>query len=127
MTDTFIIETSELRKNYDGVEAVRGLTLQVPGGSIYGFLGRNGAGKTTTLKMLLGMVRPTDGQARVFGLAADSQDTSVQIRQRTGEVGDPVPARRLVKPNGRSDGSTAVVLPSSNIGRLRSCLALFSG
>lgn len=69
MADPLIIETAELRKHYDGVEAVRGLSLQVPAGSIYGFLGRNGAGKTTSIKVLLGMARPTSGQARVFGLA----------------------------------------------------------
>jgi uncharacterized protein (DUF2062 family) len=53
MTDPFVIETRDLRKNYGGTEAVSGLTLQVPTGSIYGFLGRNGAGKTTTIKLLL--------------------------------------------------------------------------
>ena len=47
MSDALVIETSDLRKQYDGVEALRGLTLQVPAGSIFGFLGRNGAGKTT--------------------------------------------------------------------------------
>jgi ABC-2 type transport system ATP-binding protein len=86
--DPFIIETTDLRKNYDGVEAVRGLTLRVPAGSICGFLGRNGAGKTTTIKLLLGMARPTSGQARVFGLDADTQPSSVEIRRRTGFVSD---------------------------------------
>lgn len=88
MADPFIIETAELRKHYDGVEAVRGLSLQVPVGSIYGFLGRNGAGKTTTIKVLLGMARPTSGHARVFGLAADVQEASVEIRRRTGFVSE---------------------------------------
>ena len=88
MADTFIIETADLRKHYDGVEAVRGLSLQVPAGSIYGFLGRNGAGKTTTIKLLLGMARPTSGRARVFGLAADEDAASVDIRRRTGFVSD---------------------------------------
>lgn len=88
MGNTFAIETAALRKNYDGVEAVRGLDLQVPAGSIFGFLGRNGAGKTTTLKVLLGMTRPTSGSARVFGLAADSPVASVEIRRRTGFVSD---------------------------------------
>ena len=88
MADPFVIETAELRKNYDDVEAVRGLNLQVPAGSIYGFLGRNGAGKTTTIKVLLGMARPTSGHARVFGLAADAQESSVEIRRRTGFVSD---------------------------------------
>ena len=72
MADPFIIETTDLRKRYGVVEALRGLNLQVPAGSISGFLGRNGAGKTTTIKILLGMAKPTNGQARVFGLAADT-------------------------------------------------------
>jgi ABC-2 type transport system ATP-binding protein len=88
VADPFIIETTELRKRYDGVEALRGLNLQVPAGSIYGFLGRNGAGKTTTIKILLGMTRPTSGQARVFGLAADTPEASVDIRHRTGLVSE---------------------------------------
>ncbi|HEY1239942.1 MAG TPA: ABC transporter ATP-binding protein [Bryobacteraceae bacterium] len=88
MSDRLTIETSALRKNYDGVEALRGLDLQVPAGSIYGFLGRNGAGKTTTMKVLLGMARPTAGAARVFGLAAGDRNASVDIRSRTGFVSE---------------------------------------
>ena len=88
MADLFVIEASELRKQYDGVEALRGLSLQVPAGSIFGFLGRNGAGKTTTIKILLGMTRPTSGAARVFGLAADAPEASVDIRRRVGFVSD---------------------------------------
>jgi ABC-2 type transport system ATP-binding protein len=86
--DPFVIETADLWKSYGGVEAVRGLSLQVPAGSICGFLGRNGAGKTTTIKILLGMARPTSGQAHVFGLAADAPEASVEIRRRTGFVSD---------------------------------------
>jgi ABC-2 type transport system ATP-binding protein len=88
LADRFVIEAAELRKAYDGVEALRGVNLQVPKGSIYGFLGRNGAGKTTTMKVLLGMVRPTAGQARVFGLAADDRTASVDIRRRAAFVSD---------------------------------------
>ena len=88
MSNTFAIETAALHKHYEGVDAVRGLDLQVPAGSIFGFLGRNGAGKTTTLKMLLGMTRPTSGSVRVFGLAADNPEASVDIRRRTGFVSD---------------------------------------
>ena len=88
MADTIIIETADLRKHYDDVDALRGLNLQVPAGSIHGFLGRNGAGKTTTIKVLLGMTRPTSGRASVFGLAADVEASSVEIRKRTGFVSD---------------------------------------
>jgi ABC-2 type transport system ATP-binding protein len=82
------IETVDLGKTFDGLEAVRGLNLRVPTGSIFGFLGRNGAGKTTTIKLLLGMARPTRGTARVLGLPVDDAEASVSIRRRTGFVGE---------------------------------------
>ncbi len=88
MAERLIIETIDLWKTYDGVEALRGLNLHVPAGSICGFLGRNGAGKTTTMKILLGMARPTSGQARVFGLAADSPQASLEIRRRSAFVSE---------------------------------------
>jgi len=88
VAEPLIIETRDLHKRYDGVAAVDGLTLQVPAGSICGFLGRNGAGKTTTIKLLLGMARPTSGEARVFGLQAADPTASVAIRRRTGFVSD---------------------------------------
>jgi ABC-2 type transport system ATP-binding protein len=88
VADSFVIETTDLQKQYAGVDALRGLNLQVPAGSICGFLGRNGAGKTTAIKVLLGMATPTGGQARVFGLAADRADTSLEIRRRAGFVSD---------------------------------------
>ena len=88
MTDPLVIETSELRKRYGDAEAVSGLNLQVPAGSIFGFLGRSGAGKTTTIKLLLGMTQPTSGGVRVLGLPADAQEPSVEIRRRTGFVSE---------------------------------------
>jgi ABC-type multidrug transport system ATPase subunit len=83
-----VIETIDLRKRYEAVEALRGLDLQVPRGSICGFVGRNGAGKTTTIKLLLGMAKPTAGRVRVLSLAADDEPSSVAIRQRTGFVSE---------------------------------------
>jgi ABC-2 type transport system ATP-binding protein len=80
------IETVDLQKRYETTDALRGLNLRVPRGSIFGFLGRNGAGKTTAIKLLLGMARPTAGQARVLGLSAEDAASSVSIRQRTGFV-----------------------------------------
>ena len=88
MADEWVIETVGLCKRYGDVEALRGLELRVPRGSIYGFLGRNGAGKTTTLKILMGMVRPSAGTARVFGRSAVEQASSVDIRRRVGFVSD---------------------------------------
>ena len=88
MTDAVAIETVDLRKSFGSTEALCGLTLSVPRGSICGFLGRNGSGKTTTLKVLLGMVRPASGTARVFGLSADQTEASVAIRSRAGFVSE---------------------------------------
>ena len=61
------IDTSGLTKRYGAVTAVSDLGLRVRRGEIYGFLGLNGAGKTTTIRMLLGMIRPSAGNARVLG------------------------------------------------------------
>jgi ABC-2 type transport system ATP-binding protein len=83
-----VIEVAGLRKSYGAVEAVRGIDLSVPRGSIYGFLGRNGAGKTTTIKMLLGMTRPDEGTGRLLGLRIDDAHESVEARRRTGFVGE---------------------------------------
>ncbi|MDQ6788642.1 MAG: ABC transporter ATP-binding protein [Acidobacteriota bacterium] len=83
-----IIETTNLRKNYGGFEAVRGINLAVPTGSICGFLGQNGAGKSTTIKMLLGMMRPTSGSGRIFGLNVTDPKQSIEIRKRAAFVAE---------------------------------------
>jgi ABC-2 type transport system ATP-binding protein len=62
-----VIETAGLRKVYGAKVAVADLTLQVPRGEVFGFLGPNGAGKSTSVKMLLGLVAPSGGEARVLG------------------------------------------------------------
>jgi ABC-2 type transport system ATP-binding protein len=64
---TQAIETANLSKHYGAVKAVDGVSLHVERGEIYAFLGLNGAGKTTTIRLLLGMVKPTAGDARVLG------------------------------------------------------------
>jgi ABC-type multidrug transport system ATPase subunit len=66
--DDLVISTEGLTKRYgDTIVAVDALALRVRRGEVYGFLGPNGAGKTTTLRMLVGLVRPTAGQATVLG------------------------------------------------------------
>jgi len=62
-----VIETELLTKKYGDVIAVDQLSLRVPRGGVFGFLGPNGSGKTTTMGMLLGLVHPTSGEARIFG------------------------------------------------------------
>jgi lantibiotic transport system ATP-binding protein len=63
---TAIVTTKGLSKQYDKVFRVKDVDLCVPQGTVYGFLGPNGAGKTTTLKMILGLVHPTQGNINVF-------------------------------------------------------------
>lgn len=61
------ISTEALRKSFGPNIAVRGLTLEVKQGEVYGFLGPNGAGKSTSIKMLLGLVKPSGGRAQLLG------------------------------------------------------------
>ena len=62
------IETTGLGKTYGRSRAVSALDLRIEPGEVYGYLGPNGAGKTTTIRMLLGLHRPTAGEARIFGI-----------------------------------------------------------
>jgi ABC-2 type transport system ATP-binding protein len=74
------IETIGLRKVYGRTTVLHDLTLLVEPGEVFGFLGPNGAGKTTTVKILMGLVRPTAGEARIFGLPAGD----IEARRRVG-------------------------------------------
>ncbi len=74
------IQTVGLRKEYGRKVALHDLTLEVQPGEVFGFLGPNGAGKTTAVKILLGLVRPTAGQARLFGRPVDDP----AVRRRVG-------------------------------------------
>lgn len=76
------IRTVGLSRGFGGIRAVDRLTLEVPQGTVFGFLGPNGAGKTTTIRLLLGLLDPSAGGARVLGFDAASQ--SHEIRRRTG-------------------------------------------
>ena len=64
---TAVIETRGLTKTYGAVRALDGLDLTIPRGGVYGVLGPNGAGKSTLFRILLGLIRPSDGEARVMG------------------------------------------------------------
>jgi ABC-2 type transport system ATP-binding protein len=77
-----VIETRGLRKRYRRVDALRGLDLEVPEGSICGFLGPNGAGKTTTMRILMGLIRPSEGWASVLG--DDIEGNGLATRSRIG-------------------------------------------
>ena len=62
------IDIRDMSCSYARVQAVRNLTLEVPAGSVYAFLGTNGAGKTTTIKTLLNLIQPSSGTARILGV-----------------------------------------------------------
>jgi ABC-2 type transport system ATP-binding protein len=79
------VEAAGLRKSFRGQEALSGLNLVVPQGSIFGFLGRNGAGKTTTIRILMGLAKADQGSMRVFG-AHPGGDSGAEIRRRIGFV-----------------------------------------
>ena len=73
------IDTEELRKVFGDRAAVKGLTLRVEQGEVFGFLGPNGAGKTTSIKMLLGLVKPTSGKAALLGAPVGDRKTRARI------------------------------------------------
>src|SRR5258706_5140059 len=68
MTPPLALQTDHLSKRYGRKQALDGLDLSVEAGQVYGFLGQNGAGKTTTIRILLDLVRPTEGTAAIFGI-----------------------------------------------------------
>ena len=74
-----VIEIRGLTKTYGAVKALDGLTLSIPRGGVYGVLGPNGAGKSTLFRTLLGLIRPTEGDATVMG----------------GRIGDSAAMRRM--------------------------------
>jgi ABC-2 type transport system ATP-binding protein len=79
-TDTPVIEIRDLVRRYGRTDAVNGLNLRVQPGRCYGFFGRNGAGKTTTIKCLLNLLRPTSGEARLFGMDPARHEVAVKAR-----------------------------------------------
>jgi len=75
------IETANLTKRYGRLTAVDKLSLNVSANTIHGFLGPNGAGKTTTIKVLVGLLKPDEGEARIFGeeVSGDKADVKLKI------------------------------------------------
>ena len=88
------ISTENLSKSFGAQTAVSELNLQIQPGAVYGFLGRNGAGKTTTMRMLLGLMRPTKGSARVLGLDPTNEADLMRILERVAFV----PQRKQLYP-----------------------------
>ncbi|WJE55636.1 ABC transporter ATP-binding protein (plasmid) [Bacillus cereus] len=81
---TYIVETEDLTKTYGAVNSVSQLQMKVGKGEIYGFLGPNGAGKTTTIRMLLGLIKPTAGNIKVFN--RDLKTNRIDILREVGSL-----------------------------------------
>jgi ABC-2 type transport system ATP-binding protein len=78
------IRTENLNRSFGGLKAVDGLSLEVPSGIVFGFIGPNGSGKTTTIRLLLGLLDPDGGRAEVLGF--DTRKQPDQIRTRCGAL-----------------------------------------
>jgi ABC-2 type transport system ATP-binding protein len=81
----YVLQTNGLTKKYKNFQALSGLTMHVPKGAIYGFVGKNGAGKTTLIRLLCGLQRPTAGDFTLYGIQNDSREIS-KARRRMGAV-----------------------------------------
>ena len=81
----YILTTENLVKQYRHFKALNGLTMHIPKGSIYGFVGKNGAGKTTLIRIICGLQKPTEGGFTLYGVNS-SDSNIVKARQRVGAV-----------------------------------------
>ncbi len=81
---TYAIKTENLGRDFASIRALDDLSIEVPTGSVFGFLGPNGAGKTTTIRLLLGLLEPTQGRAQVVGF--DTVRQADEIRTRSGAL-----------------------------------------
>jgi ABC-2 type transport system ATP-binding protein len=81
-----VIRVQNLKKTFDGIQALKGIDFEVYQGEIFGFLGPNGAGKTTTINLLIGLARPDEGSVEISGI--DSTNDAKKIQHLIGVVPD---------------------------------------
>lgn len=81
----YVLKTNALCKNYKHFKALNGLSMNVPKGAIYGFVGKNGAGKTTLIRLICGLQEPTDGEYFIYGIS-NSKKEIIQSRRRMGAI-----------------------------------------
>lgn len=81
----YVLQTKDLKKNYKDFQALNGLSMNVPKGSIYGFVGKNGAGKTTLFRQVCGLQEPTSGEYFIYGRSNKDKDI-MKSRHRMGAV-----------------------------------------
>ena len=84
----YAVESDQLSKNYGSVKALSSVSMHVPRGEIYGFVGRNGAGKTTCLRVLTGLQKPSEGSYQLFGVDYRNQREIRHQRNRIGAIID---------------------------------------
>jgi ABC-type multidrug transport system, ATPase component len=82
---SIVVETNNLSKKFGDKYSVNNVDIKVPEGSVYGFLGPNGAGKSTTMKMILGLVKATNGEVSVFGKKLNDNNR-LEILKHTGSL-----------------------------------------
>lgn len=81
----YVLQTNALCKHYGRFKALDGLTMQIPKGAIYGFVGKNGAGKTTLIRLICGLQAPTEGSYTLYGIE-NSDKRITKSRRRMGAV-----------------------------------------
>lgn len=81
----YVLQTDALRKNYKNFKALNGLSMNIPKGSIYGFVGKNGSGKTTLIRLICGLQEPTSGGYTLYGRKNTDKEI-VKARRRIGAV-----------------------------------------
>lgn len=81
----YVLETNAVTKRYRSFTALNGLTMRIPKGSVYGFVGRNGAGKTTLIRIICGLQEPTDGSYTLYGVK-NTESAVLRSRRRMGAV-----------------------------------------
>ena len=81
----YVLETNAVTKRYRNFTALNGLTMRIPKGSVYGFVGRNGAGKTTLIRIICGLQEPTDGSYTLYGVK-NTESAVLRSRRRMGAV-----------------------------------------
>ena len=81
----YAVTTSALGKQYGDFQALKGLSMHIPKGAIYGIVGKNGAGKTTLIRLLAGLQRPSSGEYMLYGVPHTSKEIG-KVRRRMGAV-----------------------------------------
>ena len=85
----YVLQTDNLKKQYGKSQVLNGLTMNIPKGAVYGFVGKNGAGKTTLIRLICGLQKPTDGSFSLFGVHNDCDGIVASLRRMAAIVETP--------------------------------------